>query len=272
MKNKKALFVILTVFILSLVGIGLWVKSKSPTSNPLATKQITDIDYKTVYSDVKKYIGKTVKWNGRVFTEVEKDDSGIYFQMYEGDNSDHNTLVYIPDFKETLKEDDFVVVEARIDGLWKGKNAFNADIDAIKLVAYKVETGSKAKILAPAIKTIPINDTKDVHGFLITLDRVELAEKETRIYVRIKNTTDEEVTFFDTGSKLVQGSKQIESEYLDNDEELPTSVAPNVEAIGAIVFDKLAESPTEVTLFLDRPYVKGNYSDSSDLEFKFNLQ
>lgn len=272
MKNKTKLIIIITISFLSVTGIAFWFLKQPKTVAKLAENQaITDVGFNTVYSSIKKYTGTKVKWGGRVFTEPEKDGSTIYFQMFEGDDADHNVMVSAPDFNGELKEDDYIVLEGTIGGLWKGKNSFNADIDAMKIIASKIEAGSKSKVLAPADKIVPINDTKDVSGFMITLDRIEIAEKETRVYLKVKNGTSEEVSFYTYGAKLVQGTTQLESQTGDTDEELPSSIAPNVEAVGAVFFDKVSDNPKEISIFINRPYVNGSYGDYSDLEFKVIL-
>jgi hypothetical protein len=44
-----------------------------------------------------------------------------------------------------------------------------------------------AEVVAPSEKTIKINESKDQHGYEVTIEKIEFANAETRVYLTINN-------------------------------------------------------------------------------------
>lgn len=75
-----------------------------------------------------------------------------------------------------------------------------------------VEKVSFAETFAPTKKTIKVNQTQEQRRYIVTLEKVELASEETRLYVNVKNESKNEILFYASDLKLIVNNKQIEAE------------------------------------------------------------
>lgn len=218
-----------------------------------------DLTYDIVMGNADAYKGEVIEWGGRVFVEPDKDEKGVYLQIF-ATGDDKNFIVSYPNPSFEVKEDDYVIVTGVIKGVSEGENAFGAKIKVVKIEAGLIEKGSRSETVAPAGVKIPINQTDTQYKFSVTLERVELAKEETRFYLILKNDSENAIRFYTYDTKLTQGSKQYESESIYNsDEELPSEILPGVKAKGVIVFPSVDVKGENLKLFLDNPS-SDNYS------------
>lgn len=267
-----AVFVVLVIFLI-IVGesgnkSGLSSRLGTVANSPekiasLKSKVNKDLTYDMVNGNPDNYKGQIVQWGARVFTSPERDNNSVNFQAYEGGEDRNFAVIYaMPDFQ--VKEDDYVLVTGKVLGKFGGENAFGAKLEIPAVEAGYIEAGTRNDVVAPATETIPINDSNTQNSFTVTLDRAELAENETRFFIKLKNDSNDKVRMYDFDSKLTQGSKQYEPESLyDSDQELPSEILPGIEAEGMIVFPAIDPSQKQLTLFLDKPS-----SDNYDLDWK----
>ncbi len=196
-----------------------------------------------VYASPNDYKGKYIQLTGKVFTDPEKGSTSVSFQMFHDvENSEQNTVVICRDASLDVKKGDFVKVDAKIDGVFSGANAFGGQVSALQVTADTAEISSYAEIIAPAIKTIePTNATKDQHGCVVAVTKIEIAENETRVYVTATNNSDQEMTLYSFNAKLLQGAKQIEEVYNYNAdyEEVQSEILPGMSSSGIILFDRI---------------------------------
>lgn len=225
----------------------------------LKSKVNKDLTYDIVLGSGDAYKGEIIEWGGRVFTEPDKDEKGVYLQIF-ATGDDKNFLVNYSDPSFEVKVDDYVIVTGVVKGVFEGENAFGAKLKAVKIEAGLIEKGSRSETVAPAGVKIPINQTDTQYKFSVTLERVELAKEETRFHFILKNDSDDAVRFYTYDTKLTQGSKQYESESIYNsDEKLPSEILPGVKAKGVIVFSSVDVESEDLKLFLDAPS-SDNYS------------
>jgi hypothetical protein len=132
----------------------------------------------------------------------------------------------------------------------EGTNAFGATLRVPRVVATKVEPVSREDVLAPALKKYEVNRPVGQHGLVITLNRIELAERETRVYVKAVNQSPEKASVTTYGAKIVQGSRQLErkSVFDSNYPDMPGDLLAGVEAEAVIMFDAL--NPSEPLRFV----------------------
>lgn len=233
-------------------------------------------EHDKMYSDPKKYKGYEVELTGKIFSDPEKDDDGTYFQMWgDPENSEKNTVVGIKDPKLDVKSGQYVRVKGVIDDEFEGENAFGATIVAPVIVADSVETVDYITAISPTIKEIKVDQEMNQHNLVVTLQKIEIAKNQTRIYVKVQNNTDDSASFYTHSTKLVVGSKQYEEEYIDSDttglEEPQSDLLPGIETEGVIVYPAI--DPNEESLQL---YAEPNTDDYSlDFEpyvFKVDLK
>lgn len=199
-----------------------------------------------VYASPDDYKGQYIELTGKVFTEPEVGSDSISFQIFADiENSEKNTVVITNDTTLDVKDGDYVKVNAKIDGAFKGTNSFGGLVEALQVSEASVEISSYVDLVAPAIKTIePTNATIDQYGCVVSITKIEIAENETRVYVTATNNSEEDMSIYSFNAKLLQNNKQIEEAYnYDADyEEVQSDILPGMESSGIMLFDAVDPS------------------------------
>lgn len=269
--KKKIISVICLVFTLSLLGACSDTEKSSSgdskSSEEATTKgKLKAEDYEKLYSDPEKYKGYEVELTGKVFSEPEKDDNGTYIQIW-GDpgNSEKNTLVSIKDTKLKVKTDDYVKVKGVVQDKYEGENAFGATIVAPVILADNIEVVDYITAVSPTIKEIKVDKEINQHDIVVTLKKIEIAKNQTRVYVKIKNNTKDNASFYSSSAKLIVGSKQLEEEYADPEttglQEIQSDILPGIESEGVIVYPAIDLNEKSLQLNAEAS------SDNYNLEF-----
>lgn len=164
-------------------------------------------------SDGDSYKGKWIVITGKVFN-IDKDGEDYAIQAWsDAENSDRQFIVYVAGDKvESVNNDDYIKVDGEISGTFKGENAFGGVISAPLINAESIEVGGYDDLYAPAESTKEVGDTKDQHGVKVTLDRIEYAKDEARVYITVKNESGYNASIYTYDAKAVQDGKQFNHE------------------------------------------------------------
>jgi hypothetical protein len=251
-KAALALCLASTLVLLGACGSSSTDKVASSNTNAAKTKEVSKGklaagDYDKLYSDPKKYKGYEVEMTGKVFREPEKDDNGIYFQMWsDPEKSEKNTMVAIKNPSLQIKTDDYVKVKGIVKDEFKGENSFGGKVTAPAIAADSVEKVDYITAVAPTLKEIQVNKEINQNNLVITLEKVELAKNQTRVYMKVKNGTNVNASFYSNSVKLIVGSNQLESVYADPEntglKDIQSDILPGVETEGVIVYPAVDQS------------------------------
>lgn len=225
---------------------------------------VDESELKLIYTDTDKYEGKHVKMYLQLLDNAEYDDSSVYFQGFADiENSTLNTLIQYDDPTLELVGSDYVYVDGVIVGSYSGENAFGGKVTAVKVLADHIEKVNYIDAVAPTIKEFSDIEPQEQHGCSVTIDKIEIAKTETRVYVTVSNTSENAVSIFDYDAKLIQDGKQYETtaNYDADYETLPSNIMGGVTASGIITFDKIAENSSFEIII-------GAYSDNYSLDFE----
>lgn len=228
------------------------------------TTPLSESEIKQMYTDPDKFMNRTVTLTGRVFTSPERDEDGIYFQMfYDTENHDLNTIVaYLdPDFE--LEEGDYVKLTGVVSGNFEGENAFGGTVTAPQIIATSLEKSSYTEVVSPALKTVtPKGTSSTQHGYTVSLTKVEFAKNETRLYFTVENGGKATFNLYSFDTKLIQNGKQYEEEtnYDADYPEIQSDLLPGVTTEGIIVFPAIDQKNFQVVL--------DAFSDDFDEDFE----
>lgn len=229
-------------------------------------------DFAKMYSDPNKYRYFEVEFTGKVFADPERDDEGVYLQVWaDAENSEKNMIVAYnePDFE--VSTDDYVLVKGIVEKTFEGENAFGGTLQMPGIKANNIEVVDYMTAVAPTIKTIEVKEEINQNGFIVFVEKIEIAENETRVYVRIENQTSDNISFYSHNTKLIIGNKQLEEEYAYDADypELQSELIPGTETEGVIVYPKIDQAETMLKLYAE------GYSDDYEIEvepFKFEIK
>lgn len=206
-------------------------------------------EIKTLYTLPENFKNHMVEIVGKVFNTPEYTDSAVSFQMWvDFENNDKNTLinVYDPNFK--VKADDYVKIVGLVGDVFKGMNAFGAEVTAPIVDAKDAKVLTYQEVVVPTIKEVAVNKTVTQLGYSVTVSKVEFAEKETRVYVKVENKGIAKFNLYSFNAKIVQDNKQFEEKNnWDADyPEIQTDLLPSNTTEGIIAFGPLEIKPFKI--------------------------
>lgn len=222
-----------------------------------------------VFTNPSLFKGKRIKIMGRVFTTPEHDADGIYLQVWANPKySEWNTVVMCKDTSLNVDTDDYVIIDGVVKDVFKGQNMMGGDVKAPLVVCDTLEVSDYMTVVAPAIETKQVDQTIDQSGYQITVEKVEFAESETRLYLKVKNDGDEVFNVYSFNALIIQGSTQYEEE--DNWEadypEIQSEIRPGVETEGIVSYK--AMDPKEPLKVIIEAYTDDWDIELEDYEFE----
>lgn len=237
------------------------------SENVKSKGKLKEEDYEKLYSDPEKYKGYEIEITGRVFTEPEKDEDGTYIQFWaDPESSEKNTLAAINDPNLNIYTNDYVKVIGMVMDEFEGENAFGGIVRAPIILAESIEVVDYITVVAPTIKEINVNKEINQHDLVITLQKIEIAENQTRVYLKVNNNTQNKVSFYSHSSKLIVGNKQLEEEYFHSEttglQEIQSEILPSIETEGVIVYPAIDLNEKLIKMHAEA------YSDNYDIDFE----
>jgi hypothetical protein len=228
-------------------------------------------DVEKFYATADDHKGAKVEVYGKIFVTPERDKDGTYLQVFiDKKGTDGNALVGIEDPDLDVKEGDIIHIVGTLKGSEDGENAMGAKLTLPIIHADKIEKTDYVTAFSPAKKTIEVNKEVNQHGAVVKLNKIEIADGETRLYVTAVNNTQNKFNIYNYNAKLLQGSQQMEVQdnYDAEYPEFPGEVLPGVTSEAVIAFPEVAESGQLKFL------IEGN-TDNYELDFSeytFDIQ
>lgn len=263
---KKAVVILLSmVLIFMLVGCSSTDQEVTTNEKGGEVERVSEEELDHLYTDPDKFKNKEVELYAKIFVPVEKDDEGTYIQAFaDPKNGEKNTIIMIEDTDIDLKEDDVIHVIGTVKGKMEGENVLGGAIVAPAILASSIEKTDYATAFVPAIKTIEDIPEQEQNGCKLKIEKIELAKEETRLYVKLDNGTDDNISFYDFDTIIVQGDKQyeVEENFEANYEEPQSELSPGVSTEGIIAFPAIDLDKKEIKV------ISEVYSDNFDLEFE----
>ncbi len=166
-------------------------------------------EIKSLYTTPENFKNHYVEIIGKVFNAPEYVDDGVCVQMWADiKNSDNNTIVYIFDKDFDVEQGDYIRVVGKVGDSFEGENAFGGIVTAPTITAKEYEIISYQDALMPTLNTIDVNQTQTQNGYSVTIQKVELADEETRVYLKIDNQGSDTFNVYSFNAKITQAGKQ----------------------------------------------------------------
>lgn len=195
-----------------------------------------------MYANPESFKNRYVKLSGKVFDDIEIADNELYFQIW-GDpkNNKYNTILKYKDTNFNIQEDDYVEIKGEVIGSYAGENALGGDVNAPYIKALEIKKSNYKDIVSPTLKEIKLSKTINQNKCIVTLKKIEFAEKETRIYVSVQNNSKDKFNLYDFNTKIVQGNNQFEPEdnYDAGYKKLQSELLPGIKSEGVIIFKSI---------------------------------
>lgn len=219
-------------------------ETKEPLSKEEFAKMISNAD---------EYKGAKVDFYAKVFVEPEKSDDGVYIQAFADPKNSEQNVIIVADPKTNVKTDDIIHVVGTVRESFEGENALGGTVTAPVIDAEKVEKTDYITAFSQPLKTIEVNKEINQHGYIVKLNKVEVAEDETRAYVTISNQSNDKINFWEHNAKLLVGNTQHEK--ADNFEagypEVPSDILPKATVDVIIPFSAVDSNEKTIMLYFE---------------------
>lgn len=249
-----------------IVGCGSPKKGSSDTPQKSKKKEyVSEGEIADVFSNPDKFKGKYVKMSGKIFNGPEEKDGMVAYQAWHDVTNAGNDFVLTTD-DDSFNSDDYVVVDGMIAGTFEGENMMGGKITSPIIKADTIEKQSYMDAVVPTIKEVsPQNAVSEQNGISLKVDKVEFAEKETRVYITESNGTADKFSMWVYSIQIVQNGQQIEqasssSAYDGGYATLSSDILPNASSSGVLVFPVIDSSASF------QIYAEGS-SDNWELDF-----
>lgn len=219
--------------------------STNTSSAPEQEKEVVDIS--SVTSDPDACKGKYVTFYG-IVSQTDESDDQYFYQVYTDTDYNNSVLVYAPKdlVSDTISNDDFINVIAKVDGAYSGQTVMGVDTTWAKLTAENIEKSSYTDTFGKAHTAWDFQDQViEQQGINVAVTKVEFADNETRIYVTATNNSEDTVNLWSSSAKIIQNGQQYEQtygNYLADYPELSSDILPGASSSGILCFDALEAS------------------------------
>lgn len=234
---------------------------------PTGKEYISEDQISQLFSSPKDLKGKYVKLTGKIFTTPETKDNVTALQIHHNTTDySQNFIVKIENPTATYNDGDYVIVDGKIKGTYKGTNLMGASLEVPLIEADTVEVSTYMDIVVPTKNEVSYNAPIDQNGVVVSLDKIQFADTETRIYITVTNNSDSKFYIYDYSAKVTQGTQQYETDSASQSifegdyPRISDDILPGVTSSGIIVFPPFDDS-TDFQLHLE------GHSDDFNLDF-----
>lgn len=268
---KKKIVIILLALCLSTSATACSNDTSAPVTKEESKEPVylEETEIANLFSNPDDYKGKYVKLSGKIFNKPNSDKDTVAYQVWhDTQNSDKDFLFFTDNTSESYSVDDYIIVDGKITGTFEGENAFGGSVECPTIEAVSVEKQSYIDAVVPTVSEIvPEDAISEQNGVSLKVDKVEFAEKETRVYLTETNSSTDKFSMWIYDIKLLQNGQQIEqdmasfSAYEGNYAELSSDILPNASSSGILVFPPMDSSANF------QIYAEG-HSDNYELDFQ----
>lgn len=221
-------------------------------------------------SNYKEAAGKSVMFSGiPMGREIFSDNTHSYYGVML-DIETYSDQLFIKVDKETKIKDGDVVVKGVFlaeSDIAKLSNGMVQQEGILVVEAVELEVTDYMNAFAPTLKEIEINETQEQLGYKVTFEKIEFAEKETRLYVSVENDTDKTLSVYNYDYTMVAGRRNYDGEYgryPADYPEIPTELHAGTDGEGIVVFEAVdLEKLENISIVMEGPF-----ENSFELEFK----
>ena len=201
---------------------------------------------------------------------VRRSDSEFQFtiETEDGVTFGNNTLVVVPG-NLGVQEEEWVRVVGMLHSYWDTENLLGATLHLPVVAAQYVTPISRSEAVPPIV-TVTVRQSIVQHGLVITVERLELAASETRVYVSAVNNSPDKASLYSFDAVLVQGSQQIERKTLFGDEieEPDSTLVSGTETQGVLLFEPVEPDRSPIRLIWENPRTDNYGLDFHDWEWE----
>lgn len=190
--KKSNLIICLIIIIFIFSGCSNNAKILSPEETIQCINNNTVNKYKGYETELKGYVSNTIgKYNNA--------NIGFELRFDERSGINRNVLIDISDISENMDYSEYQInTPVSVNAIALKQN--NISVFKAKAVK-KIEA---TEVVNPTVEELAINAEEENYGNSIIVEKIQFAERETRVFIKVKNTKDEYFNL--NGMTAVQGN------------------------------------------------------------------
>ena len=170
----------------------------------------TPIGFTKLQENPYQYKGEYVKVGGEV-SAVEVIDNKTHALVHV-DNLDYTkTILVVCEVELDIKERSFILVEGTVGE--EVTATITDEIEAIVINANNIKEVMYAQAFYPSLKEYNVDLREEQYGYEVVVEKIELADKETRIHIAINNNGENEINVYGESADLLQNNRIIDQQY-----------------------------------------------------------
>ena len=230
---------------------------RAPT--PLPKILLDNDNWDLVISEAKgaqeAYLGSNVDVRGIVTQVISTSASESQIAIKtkrEHSIGEYTVVVVKTNPRVTL--DQWVRVQGILHRYWTTEHNLGSELRLPIVAAQKVSVITRAEAI-PAIRTVNVDQSISHHGLTITLQKLEIAESETRLYIHAINNSSDKASLYAYDVVLVQGTQQVKmkSELGQEADEPDSTLVSGTETQGVLLFEPASPDSSPVRLVWEGP-------------------
>jgi len=235
-----------------------------------APAPLTEDEVKQWLDGVDSFVGRQATVTGQVFNTEHDGDLHSYQIYTDPDNYEGNTIIQISGENPGISNEDFIRATGTIEENFTGENAFGGEVTATAMTADTIEKVTYQEAVAPTLTQVDLSLAAETSGYSVTIDKIEFAEKETRVYVTLSNNGAGRFSMFDQDAVIIQDGQQynVQDNYLAGYPSINNELAQGASMSGIICFPHLEAKNMQIQMhgFSD------NYEvDPPSLDYTFDI-
>ena len=243
--------------------------SESSSDLKVSKVEINDTNFDLFYSNPQSHLLKNISITGKIFNIIPSsiDTGGI--QIYHLGSQDKDTVISysLSKINNPFNVEECVKIEGSAGPNYEYTNAFGAYRSSPMIFADAIQKIDCLDMVDPKAKIVSFVQTLEKGGIKVTLHKVEFDDKNTRAFLSVENTNENEedvVRFFDTSdSKAFQEKRQYEPQYSSSYPDISSEIPAGIEESGVVVFEPLEYG-------IDTKFQFGMRVGIDDYKFVFN--
>lgn len=202
MHRRRVIAAALAVVVLA--ACGEFAEPALPGATAPGLEPLTNVDWPSVHTGPELIQGRYVDLRARVYLGPEEHPSGdLFLAWVDFDNDQLSIAFVVPAAPVELAPDAFVQAFGVIDGVFTRRDSSGDEIVHPLVRVQRVLVTDRVGI-RPTRTLLRVGQTLEQRGVRVTLDRIEFADEETRLFVTVENQRQEIVSAFPTGLSVEQ--------------------------------------------------------------------
>ncbi len=209
-------------------------------SNNKVAGPFNNFNLEPLATNSDQYIGSEISLTGRVIDRPSSVDGGAWRLQVQADPDESETRFFVVVTADRLdiSADDFVRFDGTIEVDPEKNRLEDAGEDLPFISADDFQQIPSHDVLAPTSQLLEPKVSESQFNVTVTVEKIEFAEKETRVYMRIDNGTEQTVRLNDGRMKLSQGpgESDLQPDPAPDYDRLPSDLPTGMSATGVLTF------------------------------------